>query len=197
MRALAALHREQPLTDAFRVDTVVAAALAQPADRRPPSHRGGGRAEPQANDLRAAIERLATRGEFDRDGRRVSLPGSRALGPEMRSRADELIRRLRAVAPSVPPTQRVARVLGLPDSVIDHLRRTGEIVAIDRAIDLPSDLIETLRTRLVEMIEVRGGVTAAEYRDAIGAGRRHAIAILEYFDRIGVTRRDGEARILT
>ena len=38
-----------------------------------------------------------------------------------------------------------------------------------------------------------GGVAAAAFRDRIGTGRKLAIQILEYFDRIGLTRRVGDA----
>ncbi len=42
----------------------------------------------------------------------------------------------------------------------------------------------------------REGVTAACFRDATGLGRRRAIQILEYFDRIGLLRRVGDAHKL-
>lgn len=38
------------------------------------------------------------------------------------------------------------------------------------------------------------GFTAAQFRDASGIGRNFIILLLEFFDRIGVTRRNGEAR---
>ncbi|MGY4829724.1 selenocysteine-specific translation elongation factor [Sphaerotilaceae bacterium SBD11-9] len=41
-----------------------------------------------------------------------------------------------------------------------------------------------------------GEVTAAHFRDACGLGRKRAIQILEYFDRIGLLRRVGEAHKL-
>ena len=37
-----------------------------------------------------------------------------------------------------------------------------------------------------------GAVTAARFRDATGLGRKRAIQILEYFDRIGLLRRVGD-----
>ena len=37
-----------------------------------------------------------------------------------------------------------------------------------------------------------GDVLAAQFRDATGLGRKRAIQILEYFDRIGLTRRVGD-----
>ena len=37
-----------------------------------------------------------------------------------------------------------------------------------------------------------GSITAARFRDATGLGRKRAIQILEYFDRIGLLRRHGD-----
>ena len=39
-------------------------------------------------------------------------------------------------------------------------------------------------------------ITLAQYRDELATGRRHAQALLEIFDREGLTRRRGEARVL-
>jgi selenocysteine-specific elongation factor len=38
------------------------------------------------------------------------------------------------------------------------------------------------------------GFTAAQFRDETGIGRNHVIRLLEFFDRIGATRRFGELR---
>ena len=39
-------------------------------------------------------------------------------------------------------------------------------------------------------------ITAAAYRDLLGASRKFAIALLDYFDHSGVTMRVGDARKL-
>ena len=39
-------------------------------------------------------------------------------------------------------------------------------------------------------------VTLAEFRDTLGISRKFAQALLEYFDRVGLTRREGDYRIL-
>ncbi len=63
-----------------------------------------------------------------------------------------------------------------------------------------------LRTTLAEMIAIADriatrspdkAVTAAGFRDQIGAGRKVAIQILEFFDRAGVTVRNGDLRKLS
>ena len=41
-----------------------------------------------------------------------------------------------------------------------------------------------------------GTFTATAFKDRTGVGRNLAISILEYLDRIGVTRRAGDARIV-
>ena len=40
--------------------------------------------------------------------------------------------------------------------------------------------------------QAAGEVTAAAFRDATGLGRKRAIQILEYFDRVGLLRRVGD-----
>ena len=44
--------------------------------------------------------------------------------------------------------------------------------------------------------EGSGAVGAASFRDASGLGRKRAIQVLEYFDRVGYTRRVGNGHLL-
>jgi selenocysteine-specific elongation factor len=41
-----------------------------------------------------------------------------------------------------------------------------------------------------------GAASAARYRDAVGVGRKRAIQILEFFDRVGFTRRVQDSHVL-
>jgi selenocysteine-specific elongation factor len=47
------------------------------------------------------------------------------------------------------------------------------------------------------LIEAQGPLSLAAARDALATNRRVAQAVLETLDRRGVTRRQGEARVLT
>ena len=40
------------------------------------------------------------------------------------------------------------------------------------------------------------GLTVAEIRDLLGTTRKYAVPLCEYLDRVGVTRRDGDLRVL-
>jgi len=59
------------------------------------------------------------------------------------------------------------------------------------------------RERVAELARVvdacareHGGVNAAGFRDAVGLGRKRAVQILEFFDRVGYTRRVRDAHVL-
>ena len=59
-----------------------------------------------------------------------------------------------------------------------------------------SDRVGTLAGIAASLAREHGGVNAARYRDAIGLGRKRTIQILEFFDRIGYTRRVHDLHVL-
>jgi len=52
------------------------------------------------------------------------------------------------------------------------------------------------RARIEAHCRAHGEITAATFRDLIGASRKFAIALLEWLDRSGVTVRVGDLRKL-
>ena len=75
--------------------------------------------------------------------------------------------------------------------------RQGLLVRVSaKRYFLPS-MIERLGTLAVNLAQERGGrFTAAEFRDRSGLGRNAVIEILEHFDRLGLTRREGDRRLV-
>ncbi|WP_181965242.1 MULTISPECIES: SelB domain-containing protein, partial [Klebsiella] len=59
-----------------------------------------------------------------------------------------------------------------------------------------NDRIVQFAQRVRELDRLRGSTCAADFRDTLNVGRKLAIQILEYFDRIGFTRRRGNDHIL-
>jgi selenocysteine-specific elongation factor len=47
---------------------------------------------------------------------------------------------------------------------------------------------------LLQLAEHDPVIQVAAFRDTVGLGRKRSIQILEYFDRIGLTRRMGDKR---
>ena len=54
-----------------------------------------------------------------------------------------------------------------------------------------------LRRRVTERLLAGPGLTVAEARDLLGTTRKYAVPICEYLDRIGLTRREGDRRVLS
>jgi selenocysteine-specific elongation factor len=56
--------------------------------------------------------------------------------------------------------------------------------------------IDELAATIAALGREHGAVDAARYRDALGVGRKRAVQILEFFDRIGYTRRVHDVHVL-
>jgi selenocysteine-specific elongation factor len=81
-------------------------------------------------------------------------------------------------------------------SLLYRKRSTGEVWRITDDRFLLRKQAAALAARAAVLASEIGGkgFTAAQYRDAIGTGRTIAIHILEFFDSIGVTYRNGDLR---
>ncbi len=73
------------------------------------------------------------------------------------------------------------------------LERNGDLIRIDEDLVYLPEQIEKIKTLLKSL---SGGFTVADFRDACGISRRHAVPLLEWLDRDGVTERDGDLRRL-
>jgi selenocysteine-specific elongation factor len=72
----------------------------------------------------------------------------------------------------------------------------GILVHIAADIYLHSDAEADMRRRVHERLQSGSGATVAEIRDLLGTTRKFAVPLCEYLDRIGVTRREGDLRVL-
>lgn len=180
LTAVRRLHRREPLRGDVRVDSVIAEARADHADRRPSTHRGGGHLALDDNALRELVAQLVAEGELVGEGRRVRLPDhAPVLDPEMRERVDRLMDGLREAGAAPPRVDGPASRLGIQPTVLDQLRASGELVTVGPGIDYPRDRYEELRARLDQL--GRGGrLSVGRVRDELRTSRRHAEALIAH-----------------
>ena len=81
-------------------------------------------------------------------------------------------------------------------AVLRQAAQQGMITAIVKDRYYRNDRIVAFARMIRELELARGGTCAADFRDTRDVGRKRAIQILEYFDRIGFTRRRGNDHIL-
>jgi selenocysteine-specific elongation factor len=147
-----------------------------------------------AEAFAALVEEMLAEGALARRGAFLALPEHKAeLGREQRVRW-ERVQPLLLDAPFDPPRVRdLARATGIPEPEVRHLLRTvarvGDValVAPDHFFALPA--VRDLADIAAELAAAHGVARAADFRDRIGTGRKVAIQILEFFDRVGYTRR--------
>ncbi|MNR62785.1 Selenocysteine-specific elongation factor [compost metagenome] len=63
-----------------------------------------------------------------------------------------------------------------------------------RDLFYPEATIRQMAAMLLQLASDDPVVQVAAFRDVLGIGRKRSVQILEYFDRIGLTRRVGDRR---
>ena len=78
--------------------------------------------------------------------------------------------------------------------VRESLVNTGKLVRVEEKILLHADYYNKALTLAKEHVDQNGQITLAEMRDLMGASRKFAVAVLEYWDKRGITKKVGDAR---
>jgi selenocysteine-specific elongation factor len=86
--------------------------------------------------------------------------------------------------------------LKIDPEILAHLEGAGRVVDCGDGVVLSREAFEVARDRVVSLLGGDSEVTLAEARDALETNRRATQAILETFDRLGITRRQGDTRVL-
>jgi len=74
--------------------------------------------------------------------------------------------------------------------------RRGDLVDIGGGILMHRQTVDQARARVIELIQGAGSVSVSDIRQHLNTSRKFVVPLCEYFDRIGVTRRQGDARVL-
>jgi selenocysteine-specific elongation factor len=150
---------------------------------------------------RAVIDDLVQRQVVLRSGHWLHLPEHRVV---MSDGELELAQKLHAAIAAGrfdPPWVRdLALAVRVPDDEVRAVLRKcalrGGVHQVVRDLYYHRDCVRELARMVKDLVDEHGAVEAAHFRDAIGVGRKRTIQILEFFDRVGYTRRTRNARVL-
>ena len=78
--------------------------------------------------------------------------------------------------------------------LLRKLARLGQVHQVVRDLFYTDATVRQLAAMLLQLSADNPVIPAAAFRDAVGIGRKRSIQILEFFDRIGLTRRLGDQR---
>ncbi|MBM4416455.1 MAG: selenocysteine-specific translation factor, partial [Chloroflexi bacterium] len=86
--------------------------------------------------------------------------------------------------------------LDLDGELLGYLEASGQAVSCGDGVMLATGAYAAAVRTVVARLQATGGATLGDVRDALQTNRRVAQALLETLDRRGVTRREGETRVL-
>jgi selenocysteine-specific elongation factor len=183
--AVASQHRAEPLSPGLDAESL---RTGLPWDLNP-------------RVFRWAIDRLVAAGDLARAERFVHLPSHRvALSAASRASAEVIERLLDEGGMTPPDLRQLAQAAGTSSAELLEVLRVLEQER--RVVRIAPDLFYARRPadealgRLTAHCRTHGEVTAAAFRDLIGASRKFAIAFLDWTDRTGLTLRIGDVRRL-
>jgi selenocysteine-specific elongation factor len=147
------------------------------------------------------LAQLAEKGELVLDGDRVRLHGhvaaSGGTGGALKDRVAGILREGALTPPRVVDLPALAGASAADvGAVLKLLAADGSAVRVSPEIWFDGSALAALRGRLVEHLRAHKEINTQEFKDLVGATRKHVIPLAEYFDREKVTLRVGEKRVL-
>ncbi len=130
--------------------------------------------------------------------------GLASAGPQLTKSQESLLAQIEqelgaaGFQPPMPPA--LAQSCGWHQRDIDAILKLA--VGLGRAVHVGSGVHVTpgveadMRERVTGHLERSGSMTMADLRDLFGTSRKYAVPFGEYLDRIGLTKRRGDARVL-
>jgi selenocysteine-specific elongation factor len=161
------------------------------------------------SDLRGAFEKLSgldaafddltatlVRDGFVVKGAVIQRAAHQPSLPPALQGSGQRIRETLSRRPLDPPNRSELAPDALSQQVLRHLLQTGEAVELGPDALLNAEAYALAKERIREFLKARGRATASDLRQMLGTSRRILIPLLERLDREGVTRREGDSRVL-
>jgi selenocysteine-specific elongation factor len=151
--------------------------------------------------VHGTIDRLIQKKQVVGDLRRIARADFKPkLSTNLRKLKDKLVAayqeaRFQPPEPASFAGQAGGNAANLND-LMDVCVAEGYLVAIAEDIYLHSDAEAEMRRLVQERLSEGRGLAVSEIRDLLSTTRKYAVPLCEYLDRIGLTRREGDLRLL-
>ncbi|HYV35255.1 MAG TPA: SelB C-terminal domain-containing protein, partial [Gemmataceae bacterium] len=152
--------------------------------------------------VQAAIERLLKQKRLVGDTRRIARADFKPkLSANLRKLKDKVVAAYLESGFQPPEPGSFANQAGGNAANLNDLFEVclaeGLLVLIADGIFLHADAEATMRQKVREKLTGGGaGLTVAEIRDLLGTTRKFAVPFCEYLDRVAITKRQGDLRVL-
>jgi len=152
--------------------------------------------------LSALLGSLAKKGLIEQVGAEVKLTGHTVTlqvnEQEMEQKIGELYRQAGLSPPNLKEV--LAAFAEFPEKqirqVIDLLLAQGTLIKINESLCFDAPAIQQLQEAVVAFIRKEGEIDAPRFKELTGLTRKFSIPLLEYFDKIKLTIRIDDKRVL-
>jgi len=151
--------------------------------------------------VHGAVDKLLAQGKLTGDLRRIALADFKPkLSNAQRKLKEKIVATyLEARFQPPEPDNFITQAGGNAAALIDLFEvcvAEGHLVQVQDQLYLHADHAGDMVRRVTERLREGKGLTVAEIRDLLGTTRKFAVPLCEYLDRVGVTRREGDLRVL-
>jgi selenocysteine-specific elongation factor len=144
-----------------------------------------------------ALKHLAEEKKLSISDNLVFLLGHKtSLKPEQEKIRQEILGKLSVPDLMTPTRKEVERKTHQVREVLNYLVQSGEVVEVGDGILFKAEDFQKIKNIILDHIKKSGHVEVKDIKNALGLTRKYTIPILEYLDEKGVTRREGDKRIL-
>jgi selenocysteine-specific elongation factor len=161
------------------------------------------------NELRAALGDLVRpagvfealvadlgRAGFRQAGNALGRASHRPELPPHLQAAGAKVRAALAAKPLEPPGRKELAADALSQQALRFLLEGGEAVEVGPDLVLSSEAYRRATELITTCLRQRGSATVSDLRQVVGSSRRIMVPLLEKLDREGLTRREGDVRVL-
>ncbi|MCI0705320.1 MAG: selenocysteine-specific translation elongation factor [Planctomycetia bacterium] len=151
--------------------------------------------------LQAVTDRLIAAKKLVGDTRRIARADFKPkLSANQRKLKDKIVEAHVAAAFQPPEPKEFANQAGGNAAALKDIFEVacaeGLLVKVTEEIYLSAEAEAEMHRRVTERLRSGPGATVAEIRDLLGTTRKFAVPVCEYLDRVGLTKREGDLRVL-
>ena len=148
----------------------------------------------------ALLAALVREGKLQNMADRYALAGfSVQLTKRQKGIRDKLLQTYRKAGLETPGLDEISALFSASEQadckqVVESLVSGGGLVMLTPQICVHREVYEEVSRRLAEHFGQREELTLAEFRDQLGTSRKYALALLEYWDKNKVLKKEGDIR---
>ena len=144
----------------------------------------------------ALVQQMASTGKLARQEDTLFLPQNKPALSKQQEDLRMAVLDLFVKNPSSPPTLKELGI-HLPASppVAYFMIKQGELVELPEGILMETRHFQGIKEEIIKLLKQNGHITIQEINQNFGFSRKYSVPLLTHLDRLGITRREGDARV--